>query len=454
MWRDANGFGARNSARRLFFWGWLMLCFYTLPLAAQSVILTWNPSTDPAVAGYRIYYGTASHDYTNTVVVGNVTTATISGLTAGTTYFFAATTYDSTGDESAFSNEASFAVPASVVTNTALANSTNTVSTAPTTPTVPTNIVTTSTSTNSGASTSTSSVALSTNAFPNLTIAENAAIQTINLSNLVTIADNAAASNKFFGITQKPVLKIAVASSNPSVISIAGTSYIITKNTATLTLRPIPNAFGVAKITVTINNGQRVNNITTQSFTVTVLPSPLDYPRISKQLTNSTVLAGKTISLSVVAAGRAPLKYQWQLNGVNIKSATSATLTLKDVAVAQAGDYSVVVSNQLGSTNSASAMLSVLSADSNTTTAPAKDQATNTALTDQTTTAAVLTPMPQTKGQFSFQVSGVDGTNYVVQASTDLKNWVSVQTNKSPFNFTDTNAGNFQQRFYRTYALP
>jgi hypothetical protein len=438
MWRDANGFGARNFARRLVFLSWLTLCFYTLPLAAQSVILTWNPSTVPMVAGYKIYYGTASHHYTNTVIVGNVTTTTISGLAAGTTYFFAATTYDSVGDESAFSNEASFAVPAAVIVT--VPTTTNSIPTSPAPPpSTPTNTVASAPSTPSAP----------TNAIPNITINENAVPLIVDLSNLVVVANNAGNLNNKVLATPGILLKITALSSNPSVVAPPTVNYV--KNSATLTLKPASNAYGVAKITVSINNGQRINNITMQSFTVTILPSPLDYPRISKPLTNSTVLAGKTVSLSVVAAGRAPLNYQWQLNGVNIKSATSATLTLKNVAMSQAGDYSVVVSNQLGSTNSAPAILSVLSADSNTTTAAAqpKDQA-----TDLTTTAAVLTPMLQTKGQFSCQVSGVEGTNYVVQASSDLKNWVSVQTNKSPFNFTDANVGSFQQRFYRTYALP
>jgi len=48
--------------------------------ATQNVTLAWNPSTDSTVAGYKIYYGSASGNYTNVVDVGNVTNATISGL--------------------------------------------------------------------------------------------------------------------------------------------------------------------------------------------------------------------------------------------------------------------------------------------------------------------------------------------------------------------------------------
>jgi DNA/RNA endonuclease G (NUC1) len=58
-----------------------------------------------------------------------------------------------------------------------------------------------------------------------------------------------------------------------------------------------------------------------------------------------------------------------------------------------------------------------------------------------------------TNGQFRFTVNGWTGTNYVVQASTNLTalNWVSIFTNASPFTFTDTNAPSFSQCFYRAF---
>jgi hypothetical protein len=71
------------------------------------VPLAWNPSNDPNVAGYRIYYGSASQLYTNSVTVGEVTNTVIGGLIDGCTYYFAAKSYDSAGNESEFSNEAS-----------------------------------------------------------------------------------------------------------------------------------------------------------------------------------------------------------------------------------------------------------------------------------------------------------------------------------------------------------
>ena len=48
-------------------------------------------------------------------------------------------------------------------------------------------------------------------------------------------------------------------------------------------------------------------------------------------------------------------------------------------------------------------------------------------------------------GQFSFNLTGVAGYEYVIQASADLTGWQPVQTNTAPFTFTLTNAaGNAQ----------
>ena len=81
--------------------------------ATQSVTLAWNRNADTNVVGYFRYYGATSHNYTNMVDAGNVTTATIPGLVEGTTYFFAVTDHTAAGLESAPSNEIGYTVPLS-----------------------------------------------------------------------------------------------------------------------------------------------------------------------------------------------------------------------------------------------------------------------------------------------------------------------------------------------------
>ncbi len=79
-------------------------------LTAQTVSLSWNPSTSTNAAGYALYYGNASGVYGTRLVEGTNTAATIAGLTGGLTYFFVVSAYDAQGAESAPSNEASFTV--------------------------------------------------------------------------------------------------------------------------------------------------------------------------------------------------------------------------------------------------------------------------------------------------------------------------------------------------------
>ena len=100
------------------------MLFLQLPVhASQEVTLAWNPSSTPDVAGYKIYYGTACGCYSNAMEVGNTTNATVSGLVPGIKYFFAATTVDSAGNESGFSNEATCVVPVAAAVLAAAASS-------------------------------------------------------------------------------------------------------------------------------------------------------------------------------------------------------------------------------------------------------------------------------------------------------------------------------------------
>lgn len=71
-----------------------------------NVTLSWDPNTEPDLAGYKVYYGTSSRNYTETIDVGNTTTYQITGLSEGT-YYFAVTAYDTSNNESDFSEEVS-----------------------------------------------------------------------------------------------------------------------------------------------------------------------------------------------------------------------------------------------------------------------------------------------------------------------------------------------------------
>ncbi len=79
--------------------------------SASTVSVQWTPNLDPSVIGYNVYYGSASHTYTNVLSTANASGLSVDGLIEGQTYFFAVTAFDAFGDESDFSDETSFIVP-------------------------------------------------------------------------------------------------------------------------------------------------------------------------------------------------------------------------------------------------------------------------------------------------------------------------------------------------------
>jgi len=83
-------------------------------------------------------------------------------------------------------------------------------------------------------------------------------------------------------------------------------------------------------------------------------------PSISTQPANQTVTAGQTASFSVVAAGTAPLTYQWQKNGTAITGATSASYTTPATLDTDNGAaFTVVVTNSAGNATSNAATMTV-----------------------------------------------------------------------------------------------
>lgn len=88
-------------------------------------------------------------------------------------------------------------------------------------------------------------------------------------------------------------------------------------------------------------------------------------PTITTQPSTQSVVAGQSVTFSVVAAanGGPWLTYQWQRNGVVIAGATGASYTLASATVGDDGArFSVVVGNDLAEATSAEAVLSVAAA--------------------------------------------------------------------------------------------
>jgi hypothetical protein len=170
-----------------------------------------------------------------------------------------------------------------------------------------------------------------------------------------------------------------------------------------------------ATYSVVITNA--AGSITSAVATLTVLvpPSIVTPPQ------SMTVSNGTAATLTVAAAGSPPLAYQWLFNGGLLAGATSSSLTISNAQSANQGDYTVTVTNAVGSVTSPAAHLTVQS------------QGTGTFL--------VSNPV-LSSGSLSFDVVGPPQTNFVLWTSTNLKLWTPVGTNFSTsgtMHYSETN---------------
>ena len=88
----------------------LSVCSAADPVPGYSITLEWDANSEPDLAGYKLYFGTASGSYSETLDAGNVTEAVVPVI-PGATYFFAVTAYNIERLESPFSNEVTFTAP-------------------------------------------------------------------------------------------------------------------------------------------------------------------------------------------------------------------------------------------------------------------------------------------------------------------------------------------------------
>jgi len=100
-------------------------------------------------------------------------------------------------------------------------------------------------------------------------------------------------------------------------------------------------------------------NATSNPATLTVTAAPVG-PSITTQPANQIVTVGQTATFSVVAAGTAPLTYQWQKNNANISNATSSSYTTPATVLGDSGAmFRVIVTNSVTSVPSNEATLTV-----------------------------------------------------------------------------------------------
>ena len=123
---------------------------------------------------------------------------------------------------------------------------------------------------------------------------------------------------------------------------------------------------GDAKLDLISANG---GNNTLSVFTNATVYSA-SFLIITSQPQSQTNIVGATVTFQVGATSSIPLSYQWRKNttnlvdGGNLSGARTNTLTLMNISGNDAGIYSVIVSNAIGSVTSSNAVLTVIPATS------------------------------------------------------------------------------------------
>ncbi len=182
--------------------------------------------------------------------------------------------------------------------------------------------------------------------------------------------------------------------------------------------------------------GDSNNDLRKFAFTAVKYVVP---PIITRQPLSCTNTVGSTASFSVEAAGALPLSYQWRkgdgnlLDGGFTSGVNTTNLMIRDIQLADEGDYSVVVNNVFGTATGTVVHLTVV-------VPPNHGRFTN------------LSYSRETRFTFIFR-DGTVGQPYRIQTSaTGLQgSWTDWQsfTYSAPAGFMDVSATGAERRYYR-----
>ena len=140
-------------------------------------------------------------------------------------------------------------------------------------------------------------------------------------------------------------------------------------------------------------------------------------------------MLGTSVTLSVSGQVTNALGFQWQFNGTDLPEQTNQTLVVASAGLADAGQYRLAIRTSGGLVLSPAANQVVLSQQPQ------------------------LLALPLTNGLFALQVEGGISPGLIIQASTNLRDWVAVMTTttpNAPLIFRDSATGQSRWRFYRT----
>ena len=341
------------------------------PPAEPQVSTGWNPSPDPSVTGYYLCWGLATGQCTNFIDVGDVTNATLGGLTTNVEYYFTVVAYDAAGDQAVPSNEIQY-----MATNQPAGG----------VPTFTTDLV----SQTLAAVGSDVSLQVGATGGDPLTfqwlfngatlpgetsyVLQLSSVTTADAGQYQVLATDpggtAASSVTTLTIMAPPAITgdlvdqtVTAGSAATLAVSVTGTgpfTYQWLFNGATLA--------GASGNPLVLNNAGQQQAGTYQVFVMnpvgTAASSVMNLnvlvpPGIVTDVTSQSAPVGSNVTFQAQVAGSMPLSYQWLFNGTPVPGATDSALVLANVTLAQAGIYWLVATNAAGSIMSAAATLTI-----------------------------------------------------------------------------------------------
>ncbi len=262
------------------------------------------------------------------------------------------------------------------------------------------------------------------------TFTPNSQSMTVNGANVAGMNFTANGATVAPTITTPPANQTVAAGQTATFTVVAGgtapLSYQWQKNGANIT--GATSASYTTPITTTADSGSAfavvvtntAGTVTSAAATLTVTAAAVA-PTITTQPANQTVTAGQTATFTVVAAGTAPLTYQWQKNGANLTGATSASYTTPATTTADSGStFRVVVANTAGTVTSAAATLTVTAAAvaPTITTPPANQTVTAGQTATFTVVAGGTAPLSYQWQKSGVNIAGATSASYTTQVTT------------------------------------
>ncbi len=160
-------------------------------------------------------------------------------------------------------------------------------------------------------------------------------------------------------------------------------------------------------------------------------------PTIVVQPLSQTNNAGANATFSMAATACTTLSFQWWFNELPLLAQTNNTLSVSNLDLSRAGNYFAIVSASGGCATSAVATLTVY------------------------LPPGISGVVGNPDGSFTLSLLGSPGYTYVLESATNLASpvdWLYITTNTPGTNgvwqFTDWQATNFSQQFYRLMLAP